>query len=114
MVTTETPPRPFYDDGQTTLFHGDCRPGDHDDAFVLCRQIRAWRIPLFFKQWGGRTPTAGGHLIDLGKCCRVEEGLREYHEFPADAGDRAQGAAAPTVALDPPTRRAARTRTVGP
>lgn len=27
-------------------------------------QCAEYEVPFFFKQWGGRTPAAGGHLLD--------------------------------------------------
>ncbi|MYB06053.1 MAG: DUF5131 family protein [Gemmatimonadetes bacterium] len=36
----------------------------------------AARVPFFFKQWGGRTPKAGGRLLDG----------REWSEFPGWGG----------------------------
>jgi protein gp37 len=41
----------------------------------LREQCQAARVPFFFKQWGGRTPKAGGRLLDD----------REWNEYPADA-----------------------------
>ncbi|MBX3498915.1 MAG: phage Gp37/Gp68 family protein [Alphaproteobacteria bacterium] len=35
-------------------------------------QCRASKVPFFFKQWGGRTPKAGGRLLDR----------REWNELP--------------------------------
>jgi protein gp37 len=32
------------------------------------------QVPFFFKQWGGRTPTAGGHLLDG----RIHHGMPGY------------------------------------
>lgn len=40
------------------------RPLDLDHARSLRDQSRAAHIPFFFKQVGGRTPTAGGDLLD--------------------------------------------------
>ena len=31
---------------------------------LLRDQCRAWGVPFFFKQWGGRTPKAGGRELD--------------------------------------------------
>ena len=31
---------------------------------MLRDQCRASRVPFFFKQWGGRTPKAGGRELD--------------------------------------------------
>ena len=42
-------------------------------ALGVLRQCRAARVPFFFKQWGGRTPKAGGRVLD-GKV---------YDEWPA-------------------------------
>jgi len=37
-----------------------------DPAWVrdIRDRCRAWGVPFFFKQWGGRTPKAGGRLLD--------------------------------------------------
>lgn len=43
-----------------------------DHALDLVDQVLTADIPLFFKQWGGRTPTAGGDLING----------RQYKQFP--------------------------------
>ena len=40
------------------------RPMDPDHARALRDQCRKVGIPFHFKQWGGRTPTAGGHELD--------------------------------------------------
>lgn len=48
------------------------RPLDADYARALRDQCAAARVPFFFKQHGGRTPTAGGDLLDG----------RRHHEFP--------------------------------
>lgn len=40
------------------------RPMDPAWARTLRDQCSSWRIPLFFKQWGGRTPKAGGRELD--------------------------------------------------
>lgn len=50
------------------------RPMNLDWARSLRDQCAEAGIPMFFKQVGGRTHDAGGHLLD-GK---------EYHEFPAE------------------------------
>lgn len=84
------------------------RPMYDNHAHDLCQQVIEQNVPLFFKQWGGRTPTAGGHLIDLG------DGPAEYHEFPTNAGDRTQGAAATAVALDRRPAGQHDARTMGP
>ncbi|KPK79338.1 MAG: hypothetical protein AMS25_13035 [Gemmatimonas sp. SM23_52] len=39
---------------------------------AIRRQCRAAGVPFFFKQWGGRTPKAGGRLLDN----------RTYDEYP--------------------------------
>ena len=38
---------------------------------------RAQRVPFFFKQWGGRTPKAGGDVLDG----------RRWREFPSPLFD---------------------------
>lgn len=40
------------------------RPLDVDHARSLRDQCEQWGVPFFFKQVGGRTPTAGGDLLD--------------------------------------------------
>ena len=40
------------------------RPMDVAWARALRDQCRAARVPFFFKQWGGRTPKAGGRELD--------------------------------------------------
>ncbi len=40
------------------------RPMDPDWARLIREQCRAWGVPFFFKQWGGRTPKAGGRELD--------------------------------------------------
>ena len=51
------------------------RPMDPDWARDLREQCRRAGVPFFFKQWGGRTPKAGGDLLDG----------RRWHEFPGGA-----------------------------
>jgi protein gp37 len=46
-------------------------------------QCRASRVPFFFKQWGGRTPKAGGRLLDR----------REWNELPISSAGAATIAA---------------------
>jgi protein gp37 len=48
------------------------RPMNREWVTALRDQCRAAGVPYFFKQWGGRSPTAGGHELD---------GL-VHHEFP--------------------------------
>lgn len=48
------------------------RPLNLDHARALRQQCQLWDIPFFFKQVGGRTPTAGGDLLDG----------RQHKEFP--------------------------------
>ena len=48
------------------------RPLQSDHAIDLVDQIVTAEIPLFFKQWGGRIPTAGGDRING----------RQYKQFP--------------------------------
>lgn len=40
------------------------RPMDAGWARVVRDQCRGARVPFFFKQWGGRTPKAGGRVLD--------------------------------------------------
>lgn len=40
------------------------RPMAREWAIDLRDQCRAANVPFFFKQWGGSTPEAGGHLLD--------------------------------------------------
>lgn len=40
------------------------RPLDLDHARFIQGQCNEWGVPMFFKQVGGRTPTAGGDLLD--------------------------------------------------
>ena len=40
------------------------RPMDPGWARGLRDQCRKARVPFFFKQWGGRTPKAGGRELD--------------------------------------------------
>lgn len=58
---------------------GESGPGHRplvlDDARALVGQLQAAGVPTWFKQVGGRTPTAGGDTLDG----------RTYHEFPPDA-----------------------------
>lgn len=49
-----------------------CRPMETDWARSVRDQCRAAGVPFFFKQVGGRSPDAGGHLLD---------GV-VHHEFP--------------------------------
>ena len=52
------------------------RPLDVDHARAIRDQCVAAGVPFFFKQVGGRTPTAGGHELDA----------RTIQQFPAAAG----------------------------
>ena len=49
-----------------------CRPMEADWARSVRDQCRAAGVAFFFKQWGGHTSAAGGHLLD---------GV-VHHEFP--------------------------------
>lgn len=51
----------------------DARPLDPQWAKVVRDQCRARQVPFFFKQWGGRTPKAGGRELDG----------RDWNELPA-------------------------------
>jgi protein gp37 len=54
-----------------------------DAAWVraLLEQCTTAGVPFFFKQWGGKTPKAGGHLLDG----------REYRQFPEFNTDEKAG-----------------------
>jgi protein gp37 len=52
------------------------RPMDPAWAASIQRQCEAAGVPFFFKQWGGRTPKAGGRLL----------GGREWNEYPELTG----------------------------
>lgn len=58
------------------------RPMDAEAAADVCDQVLAAVVPLFFKQWGGRIPDAGGDLIDPFRTGKV----RQFHQFPKAAG----------------------------
>lgn len=51
----------------------DVRPMDPEWARLVRDQCRAHNVPFFFKQWGGRTPRAGGRELDG----------RDWNELPA-------------------------------
>ena len=59
------------------------RPMDAGWARSLRDQCRRGRVPFFFKQWGGRTPKAGGRELDgavwdeypEAECALAEDGL---------------------------------------
>lgn len=55
------------------------RPMSHAHAVDLGRQVVEAGIPLYFKQWGGLRPKAGGRLLDLG----YGAGPVEYSELPS-------------------------------
>ena len=54
------------------------RPMHPDWPRQLRDQCAAAGVAFFFKQWGGRTPTAGGRLLDG----------QTWDELPREAGDR--------------------------
>lgn len=64
---------------------GESGPGhrvmDAEHAADVCDQVLAAELPLFFKQWGGRIPTAGGDLIDPSRTGNV----RRFHQLPPEA-----------------------------
>jgi protein gp37 len=64
---------------------GESGPGhrvmDAEAAADVCAQVLAAEVPLFFKQWGGRTPTAGGDQIDPYRLGQP----RTWHELPPEA-----------------------------
>lgn len=41
-----------------------CRPMNAAWAIAIRNRCRTVGVPFFFKQWGGRTPKAGGRLLD--------------------------------------------------
>lgn len=55
------------------------RPMVPGHASYVCAQVRAARVPLFFKQWGGLRPAEAGAEINLGA------GPRLYQSFPPEA-----------------------------
>jgi protein gp37 len=59
------------------------RPMHPDWPRQLRDQCAAAGVAFFFKQWGGRTPTAGGRLLDG----------QTWDELPREAGDRRAQAA---------------------
>lgn len=71
--------RPLIDDIQWVIAGGESGPKHRslslDDVRTLRDQCRNADVPFFFKQHGGRTPDAGGCLLD---------GV-EYKEFPVAA-----------------------------
>lgn len=54
----------------------NARPVDPAWVRDLRDQCQTAGVPFFFKQWGGTTPDAGGHLLDG----------QEIREFPASVG----------------------------
>lgn len=52
------------------------RPIDPDWVRSIRDRCVSQNVPFFFKQWGGRTPKAGGRLLDG----------REWSEFPINKG----------------------------
>ena len=64
---------------------GESGPGhrvmDAEAAADVCAQVLAAEVPLFFKQWGGRTPDAGGDRIDPLRTGNI----RTFHELPPEA-----------------------------
>lgn len=64
---------------------GESGPGhrvmDAEAAADVCEQVLAAEVPLFFKQWGGRTPDAGGDRIDPYRTGKI----RQWHELPPEA-----------------------------
>ena len=78
------------------------RPMEAEWARSLRDQCRAQRVAFFFKQWGGRTPKAGGNTLD--GC--------QWQEYPDMVYDRVleaplQAAGAPSnYAEDPPETKA--------
>ena len=58
------------------------RPVDADWVRELRDQCETQHVDFFFKQWGGRTPKAGGNTLDG----------RQWMEYPKIAGERQSGA----------------------
>jgi protein gp37 len=48
-----------------------CRPITPAAVRAIRDQVKAARLPFFFKQWGGLTPKAGGKLLDGREWCEV-------------------------------------------
>lgn len=64
---------------------GESGPGhrvmDPEAATDVCAQVLAADVPLFFKQWGGRTPDAGGDEISI----YSNAAPRRFHQLPPEA-----------------------------
>ena len=60
--------QPYLDDVQWVIVGGESGPRSRPMAAEWVRQVRddclAAGVPFFFKQWGGRTPKAGGRELD--------------------------------------------------
>ena len=71
---------PFFERLDWVVVGGESGPGyrpmDLDWARSLRDQCKAAEVAFFFKQWGGRTPKAGGRLLDG----------RTWDQMPAVAG----------------------------
>ncbi len=77
------------------------RPCDHAWVRSLRDRCLAAGVAFFHKQWGGRTPKAGGRLLDD----------RTWDEFPAMLGERSGGNHPALTDLAVPAREASDIRT---
>ena len=72
----------YLDELQWVIVGGESGPRARPMAEPWVREIRAdcrfYKVPFFFKQWGGRTPDSRGRLLD---------GL-EYNEMPKPPGQK--------------------------
>ena len=78
-----------------------CRPMDPDWVDGLISMCREDNVPVFFKQWGGRTPKANGHLVHGKAICEYPDpgragagSAKAWAEMPGQArlGRYASGA----------------------
>ena len=67
--------------GETTAIKWTDHTSNTEAATDVCAQVLASEIPLFFKQWGGRTPTAGGDEISIYSNAEA----RRFHQLPREA-----------------------------
>jgi protein gp37 len=74
------------------------RPMDAEWARQLRDQAGAAEVAFFFKQWGGRTPKAGGRELDG----------RTWDEMPATAAAGGEAARIPAAVAGPPPRTPSR------
>ena len=75
-LVDDTDRRPILDDIDWVIVGGESGPRHRFMDIAWVRSIRdqcvAADVPFFFKQWGGRTPKAGGRVLDG----------REWNEMP--------------------------------